>query len=105
MLAELLNNLALVLSEMARATGTPDEQSEAQALYRRALLGRESALGASHPDTLKTAEHLAYSLHSQGKHAEADQLVTSLDGSRAAPDVQLVTSVTPSGGSAGRWKV
>ena len=44
---------------------------EAEGLYRRALEGRESQLGAQHPDTLGSVNNLANLLQQQGKLEEA----------------------------------
>ncbi|MEI6395998.1 MAG: tetratricopeptide repeat protein, partial [Verrucomicrobiota bacterium] len=47
----------------------------AEALYRRALAGREKALGAEHPDTLKSAYELGLTLLRRRKCAEAEPLL------------------------------
>ena len=44
---------------------------QAEGLCRRALECGESQLGAQHPDTLKSANNLAYLLQKQGKLEEA----------------------------------
>ena len=47
------------------------EKRQAEALYRRALAGREAHLGANHPETLGSMHNLAGLLWQQGKLAEA----------------------------------
>ena len=44
---------------------------QAEGLHRRALEGRESQLGAQHPDTLNSVNNLACLLEKQGKLEEA----------------------------------
>ena len=44
---------------------------QAEGLHRRALEGRESQLGAQHPDTLVSVNNLAMLLKKQGKLEEA----------------------------------
>ena len=46
---------------------------EAEGLYHRSLEGRESQLGAQHPDTLLSVHNLAFVLKQQGKLEEAGQ--------------------------------
>jgi hypothetical protein len=43
-------------------------------LNRRALEGREKALGAEHPHTLTSADNLALMLRDQGKYEEAEKM-------------------------------
>ena len=47
---------------------------EAKAMIERALAGRERALGADHPDTLRTVESLAILLNESGDAAAAAAL-------------------------------
>ena len=47
---------------------------EAEPLYRRALAGKEEALGPAHPDTLITVNNLANLLSEQGKYDEAEPM-------------------------------
>ena len=47
---------------------------EAEALFRRALEGREATLGASHKDTLRSTNNLAGVLQDQGKLEESEAL-------------------------------
>ena len=47
---------------------------QAEGLYRRALEGGESQLGAQHPDTLVWVNNLAVVLEKQGKLEEAQKL-------------------------------
>ena len=58
---------------------------EAEPLYRRALAGREAALGAEHPDTLMSVNNLAVLLKDMGKYEEAEPLYRrALAGQEAA---------------------
>ena len=58
---------------------------EAEPLYRRALAGREAALGAEHPTTLASVENLANLLSNMGKYEEAEPLFRrALAGNEAA---------------------
>jgi tetratricopeptide (TPR) repeat protein len=59
-----INNLALVY----RAQG---KYGEAEEFLKRALVIREKALGASHPDVGQTLSNLANVYRDQGKHTEA----------------------------------
>ena len=43
-------------------------------MNRRALEGKEKALGKEHPDTLISVNNLALVLQYQGKHEEAEQM-------------------------------
>ncbi|QGA15967.1 hypothetical protein EYB26_003634 [Talaromyces marneffei] len=47
---------------------------EAEAMHRRALVGREKVLGAEHPDTLSSVGYLGLVLESQGKYEEAEAM-------------------------------
>lgn len=62
------NALASLLHEQRR-------HKEAEALYRRALLGRQQALGAEHDDTQTTAKMLAGLLKATKRVAAARRLV------------------------------
>jgi tetratricopeptide (TPR) repeat protein len=62
-----VNNLA----ELYRAQG---RDAEAEPLLKRALAGRERALGPEHPDTLRSRNNLAAMYQMQGRHKEADVL-------------------------------
>eukprot|EP00435_Cladocopium_sp_Y103_P064679 s1011_g26.t1 len=59
-----VNNLAFVLQNLGRF-------SEAEALHRRSLAGKEAQLGANHPSTLTSMSNLAVLLREQGKFDEA----------------------------------
>ena len=48
--------------------------NEAEAMHRRALEGREKALGFEHPDTLTSVSNLRSVLSSQGKYDEAEAM-------------------------------
>ena len=56
---------------------TLDKESsstQAEALYRRALAGYESALGANHLVTLQVVNNLAILLMNQNRREEAEEL-------------------------------
>jgi hypothetical protein len=60
---------------VARHTaGTHCKPASHAVLYRRALAGREEALGPAHPDTLTLVNNLAVLLKSLGKYDEAEPL-------------------------------
>jgi hypothetical protein len=65
--AVLLDNLAMVLSDLGRP-------GEAAALHRRALAIREAALGPDHPDLALWLSNLAAALRNLGRPAEAEPL-------------------------------
>ena len=50
---------------------TRDAPAEAAPLLRRALEGREAALGPTHPHTLMSVNNLGALLKAMGKHGEA----------------------------------
>ena len=49
---------------------------EADSLFQRALAGRESVLGADHPDTLITLSEMAELYEAQGRYSEAEAFYT-----------------------------
>jgi hypothetical protein len=49
---------------------------EAEAMLRRALVGRGKALGAEHPDTLASVNHLGNVLERQGEYDNAKMVHT-----------------------------
>jgi tetratricopeptide (TPR) repeat protein len=65
--ARLLNQTAYYLSLRA-------EYTEAEPLYRRALVIYDKALGPNDPDTAASLNNLADLLHSQGRYEEAEPL-------------------------------
>jgi tetratricopeptide (TPR) repeat protein len=65
--AQTLNNQAIVY-------GVQGKYSEAEGLFKRALVIREKALGASHPDVAQTLNDLALVYRTQGKYSEAEEL-------------------------------
>ena len=67
-MAQTLNNLAIVYRDQGK-------YSEAEGLYKRALVIREKALGASHPDVAQTLNNLAIVYRDQGKYGEAEGLL------------------------------
>ena len=68
----------LAASRLLNQTGTLaqylGDYSAAEPLYRRALAGRERALGPDHPDTLLSVNNLAYLLQAKGDVAAAEPL-------------------------------
>ncbi|KAF2678562.1 hypothetical protein K458DRAFT_258574, partial [Lentithecium fluviatile CBS 122367] len=51
-----------------------DKLAEAEAMYSRALQGREEALGPKHTSTLDTVNNLGILYRDQGKLAEAEAM-------------------------------
>jgi hypothetical protein len=47
-------------------------------MLRRALVGYEKVLGAEHPDTLTSVDHLGNVLERQGKYDEAEAMLRPL---------------------------
>ena len=68
------------------------ELEAAEPLLRRALRGREEALGKAHPRTLQSASNLAVLLDAQGRPAEAAALRAGAIAQRGPP---------PAGGGGG----
>ncbi|SLM38232.1 nb-arc and tpr domain protein, partial [Lasallia pustulata] len=61
------------------------KMAEAEAMYRRALEGKEKALGPEHPSTLDTVHHLGNLYADQGKMAEAEAMYRrALEGKEKA---------------------
>ena len=50
---------------------------EAEAMHRRALMGREGKLGKDHPDTLRSVSNLAHILELLHRYDEARSLYES----------------------------
>jgi tetratricopeptide (TPR) repeat protein len=69
--AEGLFKRALVIREIALGASRP----AAEALFKRALVIREQALGASHPDVGQTLTNLANVYRDQGKYGETEGLL------------------------------
>ena len=63
-----MNNLGILYMAMGR-------HAEAEPLYRRALDGREAALGPTHPSTLSSVGNLGILLRDMGRHADAEPLL------------------------------
>jgi hypothetical protein len=51
-----------------------DKLNEAEAMYVRALLGKEVALGPKHMSTLDTVNNLGVLYKNQGKHTKAEAM-------------------------------
>ena len=62
-----VNNLGILLSDKGDYVG-------AEALFRRAVEGREKALGAEHPDTLNSVNNLGILLSDKGDYDGAEVL-------------------------------
>ena len=63
-----MNNIGGLYKDMGR-------YAEAEPLYRRALDGREAALGPAHPSTLISVGNLGILLRDMGRHAEGEPLL------------------------------
>ena len=64
----------LVLHNLARFWEMQGNGEVARAWYDRALVVREQALGAEHPETTETRTRLIALLHAMGQHEEAAHL-------------------------------
>lgn len=62
---------ASILFKAALYSESKGKYEQAEEMNRRALEGREKALGKEHPNTLTSVYCLAYLLHQQGKYQEA----------------------------------
>ena len=62
-----LHNLGILYADQGRL-------AEAEAMYERALAGKEKALGAEHPSTLSTVGNLGILYTNQGRLAEAEAM-------------------------------
>jgi tetratricopeptide (TPR) repeat protein len=60
--------------ELGRLFAAQVKLTEAEAMYKRALAGREEALGAEHTDTLLTVNNLGVLYAAQGELAEAETM-------------------------------
>src|SRR5271155_4042127 len=70
--------------------------AEAEAMYTRALQGKEEALGPKHTSTLGTVNNLGTLYADQGKLAEAEAMYTrALQGKEEALGLKLVSSYIP----------
>eukprot|EP00966_Prymnesium_polylepis_P140123 3236817-Prymnesium_polylepis.1 len=59
--------------------------ADAEPLYRRALEGKEAALGPAHPSTLGSVNTLGSLYSAMGRHADAEPLYRcALEGREAA---------------------
>jgi tetratricopeptide (TPR) repeat protein len=63
-----------IASSFAKSYYSQACYGEAVELFKRALATREGKLGGTHPNTLKTAEHLANAYRHQGLYNEAENL-------------------------------
>ena len=69
------------LAKLLQAQG---KMAEAEVLFHRALWGRETTLGALHPETLESVAWMAHLLQDQGRLGEAEPLVKqALEGQEA----------------------
>ncbi|KZP20022.1 TPR-like protein [Athelia psychrophila] len=64
--------LLVMGQQVARYFQQRGRYDEAEALYRQALAGLEQQLGTYHPDTLRTANGLAYLYYTQGRYGQAE---------------------------------
>lgn len=62
-----VNNLAGILEKQRK-------YNKAESMYRRALAGQRTQLGADHPSTMTTVNNLAHLFKSQGKYGEAETM-------------------------------
>ncbi|KAK3613652.1 hypothetical protein LTR56_027755 [Elasticomyces elasticus] len=67
-------SLASVLYKAAWFAEEQGQYKAAEEMNRRALKGREKALGPEHPDTLKSVSKMATVLLSQGKYEAAEEM-------------------------------
>lgn len=67
-----LQRWAVVLSNAAWYAAEQGSYNDAEQMDRRALEGREKAVGKEHPDTLTSVSILALVLQYQGKYDEAE---------------------------------
>eukprot|EP00966_Prymnesium_polylepis_P207817 4813855-Prymnesium_polylepis.1 len=59
--------------------------ADTEPLFRRALEGREAALGPAHPDTLASVNSLGLLCYTMGRHADVEPLWRrALEGREAA---------------------
>ena len=72
-----VNNMAFLLKAQ-------ENMAEAGNLFQRALDGRETTLGLTHPATLSSVTNMGMLLKDQGKLAEAESLLRrAMEGSEA----------------------
>jgi tetratricopeptide (TPR) repeat protein len=73
-----------------------DKLAEAEAMYTRALQGKEEALGPKHTSTLSTVNNLGNLYAYQGKLAEAEAMYTrALQGYEEALGPEILRSYLP----------
>ena len=63
-----------ILGQIGNILHQQHKYEEAEAVIRRALVGREKVLGAEHAYTLNSVNNLAWALYEQDKFAEAEDL-------------------------------
>ncbi|KAF7502885.1 hypothetical protein GJ744_004954 [Endocarpon pusillum] len=84
-----LYNLGLLYADQGKL-------AEAEAMYTRALQGKEEALGPKHTSTLDTVNNLGNLYKNQGKLAEAEAMYTrALQGYEMAIGPELLCSYIP----------
>src|SRR6266699_1779792 len=66
---------AVALNKLGIVVQAQGKYSEAEGLFKRALVIREKALGANHPDVGQTLNNLANVYRAQGKYSEAEGLL------------------------------
>src|SRR5262245_45163805 len=65
---------AVALNKLGIVVQAQGKYSDAEGLFKHALVIREKALGASHPDVGHGLNNLAYAYQAQGKYSEAEGL-------------------------------
>ncbi len=63
------------LNSLARLYDTQGRYAEAEPLYKRALVVRETALGPEHPDVAQSLYSLAELYRAQGRYEDAERLL------------------------------
>ena len=81
--ATIINYLGMALLDAGRYT-------EAEPLLTRALAINEKALGADHPDTVRSLNNLVSLYYSQGKFAEAEPLIKRVLAIRKKPSALII---------------
>ncbi|KAF7910010.1 uncharacterized protein EAF01_003728 [Botrytis porri] len=83
------HNLGILYSDQGKLV-------EAEVMYRRALEGKEKALGPDHTSTLDTVNNLGVLYKNQGKLAEAEVMYRrALEGYEKALGLELASSYLP----------
>jgi tetratricopeptide (TPR) repeat protein len=91
-----IEGIEWVLHKLGNLYADQGKLAEAEAMYTRALQGKEEALGLKHTSTLDTVNNLGNLYKNQGKLAEAEAMyIRALQGYEEALGPQLVTSYLP----------